>query len=279
MADPAPTFAELTAVHPVGPGAWDVEVDPSWVVVRGPNGGLVAAAVLRGLTAHLDGLGLPEGEPRSPRSLTVHFTSPAVPGPARLTTEVVRSGRSLVTLSARLSQGDAVRAVALAAFSPPWPGPGWTDLALPDAIGFDAAPPFLPGLELPFTRFWEYRQVFGGDLFSSSDRAEIGGWIRWDHDGPAEAPLVDAVLVAAMADSWPPATYTVLDRPAGAPTVDLTVHFRCTLPTGVMAPGDPVLARFRTRTMSDGMFEEDGLLWAPDGTLLAQSRQLAILQV
>jgi acyl-CoA thioesterase len=44
-----------------------------------------------------------------------------------------------------------------------------------------------------------------------------------------------------------------------------------------MAPGDPVLARFSSSTSHDGFFEEDGAIWAPDGTLLAQSRQLALL--
>jgi hypothetical protein len=38
-----------------------------------------------------------------------------------------------------------------------------------------------------------------------------------------------------------------------------------------------VLARFASRTSHGGFFEEDGEIWAPDGTLLAQSRQLALL--
>ena len=38
------------------------------------------------------------------------------------------------------------------------------------------------------------------------------------------------------------------------------------------------LVRFWTRVSTHGFIEEDGEIWAPDGTLIAQSRQLALLQ-
>jgi acyl-CoA thioesterase len=60
---------------------------------------------------------------------------------------------------------------------------------------------------------------------------------------------------------------------APAPTIDLTIHFRAPLPID----DGLLLARFRTRLVRDGFFEEDGQLWAPDGTLVAQSRQLGLL--
>ena len=66
-----------------------------------------------------------------------------------------------------------------------------------------------------------------------------------------------------------------LSGPSPAPTIDLTVHFRARLAVGRRAPR--LLARFAIRTRAEGFFEEDGELWAPDGTLLAQSRQLALL--
>jgi acyl-CoA thioesterase len=62
-----------------------------------------------------------------------------------------------------------------------------------------------------------------------------------------------------------------------APTIDLTVHFRAPGAVAALAAEDHLLVRFRSTTAAGGFFEEDGELWSPDGTLLAQSRQLALL--
>jgi hypothetical protein len=39
---------------------------------------------------------------------------------------------------------------------------------------------------------------------------------------------------------------------------------------------DHLIAELTTRRVNDGFFDEDNNMWAPDGALLAQSRQLAI---
>ena len=75
-----------------------------------------------------------------------------------------------------------------------------------------------------------------------------------------------------MADGYYPAIWPRLTELLPAPTIDLTIHFRAPLPYS-----GPVLARFTSRLARDGYFEEDGELWSPDGTLVAQSRQLALL--
>jgi acyl-CoA thioesterase len=52
----------------------------------------------------------------------------------------------------------------------------------------------------------------------------------------------------------------------------LAMHLRRPLPR----PGDWVLGRYFTRTVGDGLLEEDAELFDTDGQLLAQSRQLAL---
>lgn len=98
-------FSALTAVTRDDTDRFSLDIDPSSFIARGPNGGYIAAVLLRALgarVADLDG-----ASARSARSLTVHYPAAPSAGPAVVTTEVIRAGRSLVTGAARLTQGQA----------------------------------------------------------------------------------------------------------------------------------------------------------------------------
>ena len=110
---------------------------------------------------------------------------------------------------------------------------------------------------------------FGEPPFTGAER---GRGRRLARACSRSAPL-DAPPIAVLADAWFPAPWPRLQELAPAPTIDLTVHFRAPLPL----PDSLLLGRFRSRLVRDGFFEEDGELWAPDGTLVAQSRQLGLL--
>jgi acyl-CoA thioesterase len=295
-------FERDTAVAPVGDGVWQATISDQWAVPRGPNGGYIAAIVLRALQ---DAVGDAD---RAPRSLTLHYLRPPVPGqPATVAVAVERAGRSLTTLSARLIQDDHPMVIALAAFATTFPSigdyatpapdvgpaPGSRVVAATPAPGVGpapgsrvvaatpapgvGAPPELrvvaPGPDVPpiagQIATW---RTFGPKPFSGGDEALAGGWLRL-----AEPRIADAAAVAFYADAWIPSPWGRLTALAPAPTIDLTIHFRARLPHAGMAPDDPVLARFSSTTSHDGFFEEDGAIWAPDGTLLAQSRQLGLL--
>ena len=60
------------------------------------------------------------------------------------------------------------------------------------------------------------------------------------------------------------------------PTVDLTVHFRTTLPEAEPDASGWGLFDLETRVMRDGYMEESCRMWSPSGVLLAQSVQHAI---
>jgi acyl-CoA thioesterase len=261
-------FDTDTAVAPLGEGVYDTRIDGGWWIERGPNGGYVAAVVMQAFLAEV-------ADPaRHARSLTVHYLAPAVEGPARVVVTTERTGRLVRYLTARLSQGERLIATAQAAFAvlneaaPSFADPSFPGYPPPDEVDHAGEPPVL----VPMRQRYEYRHVTGAPWEGPSDAAETGGWIRLTEPRP-----YDTALVAALSDAWYPAVFTRLTERFGVPTVDLTVHIRSIGALQRLRPDDWMAARFRTTVATEGFLEEDGQLWAPDGTLIAHSRQLGLL--
>jgi acyl-CoA thioesterase len=262
----ASAFERDTSVRTLGDGTYEGSLAGRWWIGRAPNGGYLAAVILRALEAAL-------GDPgRAPRSVTVHYLTPPKEGPVTVACRVERAGRALSTLSARMHQGDRLVALALAAFSEPWPA---------EVERNEAAPPAVPppeALEAPswerprFAENFDTRQALGTTPFSGAADALTGGWIRLN-----EPQIADDVFVMMLADAWPPAVFGLVEGFFPVPTVELTVHFRAALPLAGATAEDFHLVRFQTRLIHDGFLEEDGEIWNRDGQLLAQSRQLALV--
>jgi acyl-CoA thioesterase len=248
---------------------FDAVVSPDWRAGRGPHGGYLAAMILRALTVAVDDPGRP------PRSLTVHYARAPQSGPVTIEVTKERDGRSLSTLTARMEQDGMLIALVLAAFSAPWTAPEISEVAAPRVE--PPTEPLWPGtprhpLLPPIAHRSVIQPRFGGSPFAGGDGPmEVGGWIAHEEPRP-----LDALSLAFFADAAIPAPFMRLTEPNGAPTIDLNVHFRTALPPGEAAT-KLCLLHIRTRLIHEGFFEEDGLMWAPDGTLLAQSRQLALL--
>ena len=238
-----------------------------WFVGRGPNGGLFAAQATRAMAL------LAADPAREPRSLTLHYLAPAAAGPVEVIGTVERAGRSTTAVSLRFEQEGRTVALALGACAR-W-REGGTDYAdetlrMPDVPAPEDVAPVgddVPGLPA-FVGNYDWRWAVPG----GGARARVGGWLATRDPRP-----VDAVSLAAFADAFPPAVFPLLDgRTPGAPTVDLTIHWRS--PASAFPADGWVLGAFRSRRLAGGAFEEDGELWSRDGVLLAQSRQLALLR-
>jgi len=103
-------FDDDTAVERAGPDLFRANIDRKWWVMRGPNGGYVAAILERAMTEAVG------DSARTARSLTVHFLTPPEAGPVEIHTRIDRAGRSLTSMSARLVQSDRLIATAVGAF-------------------------------------------------------------------------------------------------------------------------------------------------------------------
>ncbi len=262
-------FATDTGVESLGGGRYRGTIDPGWWIDRGPNGGYVAALVLRAVTAEVAAV------ERRLRSFTVHYLAPPTEGAVDIVVTVEREGRSLTSASARLMQDGRLLAIAVGAFSISRPSIEFCDLVMPDVAPPEDLDPGLGAVGPVMRQRYEQRWAIGPPPFSGGDTAIAGGWIRLN---PAESStlIVDQHVLVAMADAWVPPVFGRITTPAGVPTIDLTVHLRDPIPDGY---DDWVLAVFRTAIASDGFIEEDGELWTRDGSLLAHSRQLALVLV
>lgn len=262
---PARRFADVATVTEEGPGRFRADVDAGWTIGGRPNGGYLLA--LMGQAACGTGL-----QPH-PVAASAHFLRSPVPGPAVVETELVRSGRAVDQVRARLVQDGAacVEGFITTATLPRHTEIAW-DRGVPartlasygECVPARAATP--DGTRVAILDQVEVRldpQSTGFTRGEPSGRGELWGWLAL----PGGAPF-DPVSLLYAVDSFPPASFDVASS-GWVPTLELTVYVRA-LP----APG-PVQVLQKARLIAGGRVDEACFVWDGDGTLVAQATQLA----
>lgn len=264
----ASSFERAVGVLARGDGRYEAVIDPAWSGPRAPNGGILAALMVRAAQAELG----PSAPP--PRTIAAHYLHAPAAGPVQLQVEVLRRGSRVSACEVRLREPDGERLACQATVicskaraqpttlrrsAPQVPPPG--EVAVAGRGSIQALPPMFERLEL--------RPAIGGRPFAGAERALSGGWIALRDD---DAPL-DPARLCALCDLWWPAVFAKLHEPNPVPTLQLTVYLREPEPS-LRAP---VLARFETLTVHEGHLEERGELWSAEGRLLAESLQLAVM--
>ncbi|MFI5826793.1 thioesterase family protein [Streptomyces sp. NPDC051578] len=265
-------FDRDTAIAPRAgeAGVYDTELSAGWTIISAVNGGYLLALVGRALTA-----ALPHPDPFT---VSAHYLTSSVPGPAVVRTQVVRSGRTLSTGQASLFQYDESgaeieRIRVLASYG---------DLdSLPDSVHTTARPPAIPAYEdclgteagpapIPGSseivdrlRLRLDPATAGWAVGAPSGKGEMRAWFELA-DGRDADPL--SLLLAV--DALPPTAFD-LGLMGWTPTVELTTHIRHR-----PAPG-PLRVSITTRNLAGGFLEEDAEVWDSADRLVAQSRQLA----
>lgn len=262
-------FDQDTAVTRLDEDRFSAELSERWWGYTAAHGGYLGAILLRAMQERAD------DPARTPRSLNVHYLRGPKAGPVEVHTTLERAGGRLSTLSARLVQDGKPTTLAMAALGAPMlEGEGFQDLACPEAPAPQAVELHRRSKVAIDHRF-EHRPCLGEQPFSGAGQATYGGWGRLA-DGER---ALDALSLVPLCDSFWPCLFTRLDhkKQAGAvPTVDLTVHFRATLPVSDPDPAGWGLFDLESRVMRDGYLEESCRMWSPDGLLLAQSVQHAV---
>jgi hypothetical protein len=235
------------------------ELDAGYGFEAALNGGYLMAVLAR---AALDASGRPH-----PISTAASFLRVARPGPAEVTVEPRKTGRTADVARVTLAQEGA---------------PVVEALITTGALDADAQPLYsaksdaLPAIDDCVTA-GEKGEGFAAQVDVRYDGATMG----WLDDRPSGRPEMrayfrlrgqeyrpDGVLLALAVDSLPPVSLNI-GTYGWSPTVELTWHMRA-------VPADGWLTlRGSGRLVSDGWFDEDVEVWDSAGKLVAQSRQLA----
>ena len=274
-------FDQDTMVEPIGDLLFRGRVDDGWNIGNNPNGGYLVSLVSAALAQCL--------EHPDPISFTTHFLRPGLPGEdCEIAVEILRQGRTVSTVRAKLSQEGKPRLEVLAAYG---------DLSTPVGIDSDislpmpaVAPPeeceprsgslqqiniaMLDKLDVRLDMRSPTKRVVAEQRLSRKEKATgtgddpaFSGWIRFPDDRP---PDTRAMLL--FCDTYPPSPFRRLGVVGWVPTIELTVHVRRR-----PAPGW-VMANFQTDDLTEGRMIETGSLWDSGGHLVAQSRQIGVVR-
>ncbi|MDJ1643930.1 thioesterase family protein [Streptomyces rubiginosohelvolus] len=263
-------FDRDTAVTLREEGVYDAELSAGWTIIHAVNGGYLLAMLGRAL-----GEALPHPDPFS---VSAHYLTASVPGPAVIRTQTVRTGRTLSTGQASLFQyaedGSEIERIRVLAT--------YGDLdTLPDDVRTTALPPAMPDRDhclgpsdgaprIPGSSAITDRldikldpATVGWAIGAPSGKGEMRGWF-----GLADGRDPDPLSLLLTVDALPPTSFE-LGLTGWTPTVELTTHIRCR-----PAPG-PLRVAITTRNLAGGFLEEDAEVWDSADRLVAQSRQLA----
>ncbi len=242
---------------------WYGHLNENWNIGNVPNGGYLLAVVLRAMkqqTTFSDLL-----------SASAHFLRPGkIKAESEVEAVLLKEGNSISTCEGSMIQEQKLALKVVAEF-------GNLEIKNNDSRNFEIQPPILPppekcserssasqGIELPIRRRVEVRIA---EMESDSQKAEVYGWIRF-----CDSTEPDSLALALFSDAFPPSIFSRLGRLGWVPTVQLSVQIRKFPTEGWLA------GHFYTDDFQNGSTIETGRLWDSTGSLVAQSRQLALVK-
>lgn len=267
-------FTTATAVVPrsteAGRVRFDTSLDAQWSVGAKLHGGYLLA-VLGRAAAQVAGAEHPHLT-----AISGSFVVAPEPGAAEVEVELLRAGRGLSQLRARLAQGGRVCVEALVTQGNLAQDEAWWTRSRPvelpaedECVPVPAEPPGA-GFAVPLMDVVEQRLDPAGLGFlggKPSGNGVIAGWQRLA-DGSDWDPL--SLLVAL--DQVPPVSLD-LGIPGWAPTVQFSAYVR-----GLPVPG-PVRVRVRGSEVGGDRMDETARVWDAKDRLVAQATQIAAVRI
>jgi acyl-CoA thioesterase len=248
----------------VSPGAVEADVGEDWLQGRSVFGGLQAAIGVAAMRTRVDAT-VPL------RTLQVTFVAPVPAGPVRAEARVLRSGKSATQVEARLVDGSETLALLVGVFGVPRSSaiahaPSRPAIAGEQRLRF----PYLPGVVPAFTRHFVAHWRLGGLPYTGHASRHTSVDLELRDDGP-----VGEAQILALADFIPPVALSLLSQPTPGSSLTWMLEL-----FGSDHAAQP-LAGWRVDSemvaAEAGYTSQSNRLWAPDGSLVALSRQSMVV--
>lgn len=257
----------MNSVSATGENRYRADICEDWLQGRSAFGGLTGAIVTQAMRQQVE-------SDRLLRSLQVTFVGPAPMGENQVSIKPLREGGSVSHLQADLAQDGQVSVTATAAYGkaresaysvPPIARP--EGLKGPDEI---KPMPFIPNIVPNFVQHFDFRWATGSGPFSGAKVPENKVWIRMDSDRE-----IDEVGIVAMADALPPPALSMPNKPCPGSSLSWYLELLPVKAKGKLS--DWWLVDYVCDAGADGYFNQNARIWAPDGQLVAISRQVAVI--
>ena len=242
-----------------GPRRWIAHPDKRYWNAIGPWGGWTAALLLKAVLAEPDHAG-------SPVAMTINLMGGLDDSPLTIETRAVRQGRSMEFWTSELVQNGQPVAMAMITLGARRDTVRMQDAVMPQAPAPETIPT-RPAGPIPFLSKFDLKPVEGMVFPIEGDNTRSVAWIHGQR-------TLDAVLLTALSDVFPPRILHRSKEMRPVSTVTMSIYFHGT-PEELAEVGDDwILSDANARRFEAGFFDQHGGLWSRDGKLLATTEQL-----
>jgi len=258
-------FARSTALRKIDEQVWESDFSADWCIGQVPNGGYTLA-----LAAKVLGEALPHCDPLN---VTAYYLARTEPGPVRCEVELLRVGKSTSNGMVKLIQNGEVKIQLIGVFQDidRLNGENQVKEAVPDM------PDYKHCVDMPHAPNLKLRDRLIQRLAPNNIDALVNGpdgdstWLGWQ--GFKDGADVDLFAVLMFCDALPPPAFAIYGAKGRVPTIEMSVQIH-----RKPSPG-PLRCQFKTSFITQGVVNEDGMIWDSKDNLVALSRQTAKLRV
>ncbi len=255
----------LKQQHRGGQEGYQLTVDKSWTQGRTLFGGLSAALACQAMENEVS-------PSHKLRAMNINFVGPLAAGsPFTISVEVLREGKNVAQLSARITQGGHTALVSNACFGIDRPSKLKEVCEDHHGMALPKRPKFIPAIPKVTPKFLGHVDLAldsGNMPFTGSSARHIHGWMRFSRP---PMTLSNAHLVC-LADAWPPTLLQQLRWPKPASTMSWNLDF--TDHTNINGPSDWFAYQGRAVQAHNGYVHEDASIWDKANNRVITSRQV-----